>query len=272
MRRLHGYIPSPPSARGLGHPLHLSAAPIPSEAAVSTPVVDQLDLGACTGNSTAVGICTEVSKASGLPPGRWAELPSRLFLYFNARALESTTDQDAGAMISDIFDAAAKLGYPPESAWSYPPRGSSEEEQLAKCVTQPEAMAYHRAADQKLVRGAYRLASTGQQLSDDVARAIAAGSVVVWGTDLDQAFMNLEGMNVWPGVKGPIVGGHAMLLRAYKADPHRAGRRIYGSLSSWDTSFADGGTAWVSQDAIESHHASEFWIVSAAVPNFSEVA
>lgn len=265
-----GRIPSPDTERGLGHPLHLASAPIVEAAAVETPVVDQLDLGACTGNSFGVGLQVEMSRALKLV-GQYVEIPSRLFLYGLARALEGTYKQDAGAMISDVAAGATRLGFPSESAWSYPSKNATPEEQLAKCTADMDPMVFHKAADQKLLKGVYRLASTGQQLADDIARAIAMGSVVVWGTDLDQAFQNLEGSQVWPGVQGEIIGGHAMLLRAFKRHPDHPSQRIYGSLSSWTEDFADRGTAWCSQDAVVNPlHASEHWVIG-LVDNYSEV-
>lgn len=270
MSRAKGMIRSPLSYRGLGHPLHLSTAPLPQQALVATPVVDQLGLGSCTGNAVAVALAVEMSRARNFPPGQFVELPSRLFLYYHARSLEGTQGQDAGAMISDVFDAASKLGFPPESAWSYPSLSSTDEEQLAKCVAQPDSMAYTKAADQRLVKGVYRLSSSGKQLSDDIARAIAQGSVVVWGTDLDQAFEDLRPGQVWPGVRGQIIGGHAMLLHAFRTNA--AGHREFGSLSSWNDSFADWGTAWITEEAaISSVHASEHFL-TALQDDYSEAA
>jgi hypothetical protein len=268
-----GRIPSPKydDAWGLGHPHHLKVAPIVTEASVITTCVNQLELGACVGNSVAVGLQTEMTRALALPFGQFVELPSRLYLYGLARGRIGTYGEDSGAMISDAFYGATKLGFPPESAWSYPAKGSSFEEQLAKCTADMDTMVYHRAADQKLVKGAYRLASTGQELADDIARAIALGQVVAWGTDLDMAFQLLEGTQVWPGVTGEIIGGHAMLLRAFKPDPLHPGQRLYGSLSSWDIDFADHGTAWVRQSAIvNAVHASEHWVIG-LIDNYSEV-
>lgn len=260
-----GMIPSPPHHVGLGHPHHLAAAPPPSilvTKRIPHPVVNQLSLGSCTGNSTAVGLCVEMSRKKGLPEGKFVELPSRLFLYLHARATEGTVPEDAGAMISDVFFMARKLGFPPESAWPYPLRSASEDEQLAQCVKTPDPLAYHEAADQRVLAGAWRLQSTGKDLSDDIARAIDSGSVVVWGTDLDQAFFDLTGSDVWPGVRGPNEGGHAMLFTDIR--PNRAKtEREFGSTSSWDYDFADNGTAWVSQAAAtDPVHASEHWVIS----------
>lgn len=265
-----GHIPSPRHLVGLGHPLHLSAVPIPPAASADIPPpVDQGMIGSCTGNSSAIAIQVGQARALGLPHGQFHELPSRLFLYYGARALEASTTEDAGAMIADIFEAAARLGFPPESAWPYPDVNlANPAEQLAAVVAQPSFAAYEAANDQKIVRGAHRILSEGQALADDVARAIAAGSLVVWGTELDQAFEDLQPGDVWPGVTGPVIGGHAMVLHAY--EPWLTTRR-YKTRSSWGD-WCDGGSAWVSQAAITSPHASDFWVVDVIAPYSTEVA
>jgi hypothetical protein len=260
-----GLIKSPHDYTGLGHPHYLTAAPLPPAAAVSLPApLDQGDLGSCTGNASALAIQVEMGRA--LPKEPLPELPSRLFLYYNARQKEGTEHEDSGAMISDIFDAAAHLGFPRESAWSYPnPKDSRA--LLNKATQRPDWMVYSRAADQRIVKGVYRLATSGQELADDIARAIAAGQVVVWGTDLDQAFEDLGPGDVWPGVTGPAIGGHAMVLHEYRT-VHVA--RQYRTRSSWDE-WCDGGSAWIAQAAVTSQHASEFFVV-ALVESYSEVA
>jgi hypothetical protein len=251
MSKAKGYIRSPSHVVGLGHPDHLTALPVPTSGEVALgPVVDQGKLGSCTGNSTAVAIQAKMPKINGA----WAPLPSRLWLYFGARALEDSIDQDAGAMISDIFGWAAKMGYPPETAWAYPDVNADEATQLAKCVAMPDWRAFQLAADQKVIKGAYRLASTGQARVDDVKRAIAAGYPIVWGTSLDQAFEDLLPTHVWPGVRGASIGGHAMVLHRFDGD-------IFWSRSSWTADFADNGSARVSAEAVASPDADDFWLV-----------
>jgi hypothetical protein len=281
--RAKGLVKSPRHWKGLGHPHYLSAVLVPPAAEVTLPPpLDQGDLGSCTGNAFALALQIEMQRAR---PSLAVELPSRLFLYFNARKKEGSEAEDSGAMLSDIFDGAVALGFPPESAWPYPDPADSGA-LLERAVTEPALSAYERAFDQRIVHGVHRLESVGQALSDDIAAAIAAGQVVVWGTDLDQAFEDLEPGRVWPGVKGPVLGGHAMVLHAYRTvgmkrsvHPHEE-KSVLGAVnwpvrefktrSSWGE-WCDGGSAWVSQDAIESPHASEFFAI-ALVDRYSEVA
>jgi hypothetical protein len=251
-----GHIPSPPHKMGLGHPsTFLAAAPAVTSAAVPMPpVVDQLQTSSCTGNSSAVAIQEAMSKGAAFPPGQWAPLPSRLFLYYGARALEGSTGEDSGAMISDIFAEAARMGVPPESFWTF-------SEDLTKITAAPDWAAIRAAADQRIVTGAFRIMSSGQQRVADVKAAIASGSPVVWGTELDMAFEELGPTDVWPGVTGDVIGGHAMILHRFDGD-------VFWTRSSWGTGFADVGSARISAAAVASPNASDFWIVAMA-PNYS---
>lgn len=242
-----GYRPSPMHKLGLGHPEHLlAAATIPTRAeVVMPPPVDQ----------GAVAIQVAMAHSANLTTGKFLSLPSRLFLYFHARAVLGEIMADDGAILTDIFESAAKLGVPPESAWSF-------SEEMSKITAQPDWAAYTFAADQKIVKGAWRITSTGSRRVDDIKRAIAGDDTVVWGTQLDLAFEDLVAGQVWPGVRGQVVGGHAMVLHKYDGD-------VFWTRSSWGQ-WCEGGSARVSADAVASIHAADFWIVETVEP-FAEV-
>ncbi|MBK7766096.1 MAG: hypothetical protein IPI44_08275 [Sulfuritalea sp.] len=46
-------------------------------------------------------------------------LPSRLFIYYNERAMKGRVREDAGAQIRDGIKTLAKQGACPESLWPY---------------------------------------------------------------------------------------------------------------------------------------------------------
>jgi len=249
-----GHIPSPPHKFGLGHPkAMLAAAAAPLSAAVPMPpVVDQVQTSSCTGNAFAVATQEAMTRTANLP--QWVPLPSRLFPYYGARALEGTTGEDSGAMLSDIFAEAARMGVPPESMWTF-------SEDLAKITAAPDWEAIRAAADQRIVKGAWRIQSIGSSRINDVKAAIAAGNPVVWGTELDMAFEELGPTDVWPGVTGEIIGGHAMVLHKYDGD-------VFWTRSSWGAGFADAGSARIRASAVGSPNASDFWVVE-MVPAYS---
>lgn len=70
------------------------------------PVYDQEQFGSRTANAIAAALEFDQIK-QGLAP---VFVPSRLFIYYNERALEKTTDWEAGAMIRDGVKTVAAQG------------------------------------------------------------------------------------------------------------------------------------------------------------------
>ena len=94
-------------------------------------VYDQGHLGSCTAN--AIGAAFEFD----LMKQRQKDfMPSRLFIYYNERAIEGTVDSDSGAMIRDGIKSTAKLGVCTEDTWPY---------DLARFTEKPPAKAYTEA-------------------------------------------------------------------------------------------------------------------------------
>jgi C1A family cysteine protease len=78
-------------------------------------VYDQGHIGSCTANAIAGVIQYDRLKAGEKPDF----VPSRLFIYFNERAIEHTVALDNGAQIRDGIKSVAKLGVCPEAEWPY---------------------------------------------------------------------------------------------------------------------------------------------------------
>merc|ERR1719378_1328347 len=78
------------------------------------PVYDQGHLGSCTANA----ICAAFHFGQ-LKSGKQAFPPSRLFVYYNERAMEGNIGQDAGAQIRDGIKSVHQLGCCPETEWPY---------------------------------------------------------------------------------------------------------------------------------------------------------
>jgi C1A family cysteine protease len=78
------------------------------------PVYNQGNIGSCTANAIAGALQFDRQKQ------KLANfLPSRLFIYYNERAMEHRTGTDAGAMIRDGIKTVGKEGACPESEWTY---------------------------------------------------------------------------------------------------------------------------------------------------------
>src|SRR5438105_12662932 len=113
-----GWMPDLPDNRD-----HLYAAPLaklrvlPSKADLRRhcpAVYDQGQIGSCTANAIAAAIEFDRKKQS-----LEDFVPSRLFIYYNERAMEHTIGSDAGAMIRDGIKSVGKKGACPESEWPY---------------------------------------------------------------------------------------------------------------------------------------------------------
>src|SRR5689334_19544195 len=70
------------------------------------PVYDQGRIGSCTANAIAAVVQYERAKDGESPDF----VPSRLFIYYNERALEHTVNFDAGARLRDGIKTVHTLG------------------------------------------------------------------------------------------------------------------------------------------------------------------
>lgn len=256
-RQRLGYKPSPDHAVGLGSPNHLfSAAPLPASASLRGHVVEVLDqkqTSACVAHSITQAIRTSLSIHGVKAPS----LPSRLFVYYVARAESGDEHVDGGTMISSGIDALSKMGFPEEAQWPF-----TDDEAVVNAP--PSWEAFRSAADQRWLKGAYRITSTGAQRVHDVKAAIASGMPVMFGTDVDDAIFDLKKGDVWGGCAGTIAGGHAILITGYQPG-------AFEICNSWGPTYCDDGFFLAAEAAIASPQANDFWVAQ-VTPNFSDAA
>src|SRR5262245_31405556 len=97
----YGWVPDLPDGRDLLYaapPAPLAELPRRVDLRPGCPpVYDQGKLGSCTAN--AIGGALEFDQIKQKAKGVFT--PSRLFIYYNERAIEGTVDSDSGAMIRD---------------------------------------------------------------------------------------------------------------------------------------------------------------------------
>jgi C1A family cysteine protease len=224
MKRRYNWRPDKPDIRDHKYSLTRVAAPVAIPAIVDLsrncpPVFDQGDIGSCTGNSIAAAYdYLELMEQRQKVPVTAAheefqgayDNASRLFIYYNERLLEGTTDQDAGAEIRDGIKTLNQYGVCKESTWPYGDQNT---------FVKPTQGAYNEAAQHKIVHY-QRLESL-----DDVRHCIASGYPVVIGfsvyTQFESAEMSASGELKMPGPGDSCLGGHAVLITGYN-DP--AGR------------------------------------------------
>ena len=116
-KHLRGWVPDLPDHRDfLYADLRQPGVRLPSVADLRpgmSPVENQGQLGSCTANALA-GALEFLEVKSGQP---LVDL-SRLFIYYNERAIEHTVASDSGAMIRDGIKTLAAQGVCPEKKGS----------------------------------------------------------------------------------------------------------------------------------------------------------
>ena len=185
------------------------------------PVYDQGQLGSCTAN--AIGAAVQFDqKKQGLKD----YVPSRLFIYYNERDIEGTTDQDSGAMIRDGVKSVNKLGTCAETSWPYDPSPYPPNPLL----TQKPSVACYGEASKHLAVQYSRVPRTLNQMKG----CLASGYPFVFGFTVYQSFegdpVATTGEVPMPGPAETVLGGHAVLAVGYDDSSQR-----FVVRNSWGT-------------------------------------
>jgi C1A family cysteine protease len=242
----YGWVPDLPDQRD-----HLYAAPVVNLVALPPKVdlspqcpaiYDQGQLGSCTAN--AIGAAIEFDR---LKQELEDFTPSRLFIYYNERAIEGTITSDSGAQIRDGVKSVAKQGACQEAEWPYDP---------AKFEDQPSKACYDEAAKHTAV--------SYQRVIQDLAQlkgCCASGYPFVFGFTVYESFESQQvaksGVAPMPGPGEQVVGGHAVLGVGYDD-----ASQTFLVRNSWGPAWGQKGYftlpyAYVSQRSL----ASDFWTI-----------
>src|SRR5206468_5888045 len=104
-----------------------------------------------TANAIGAAIQFDRAKAKQKPDFT----PSRLFIYYNERAMEHSIPLDAGAQIRDGIKSVAKQGACKETTWPYEAMAADPNTHLfpphSPPVTKAPAAAYHEAEGYKAI-------------------------------------------------------------------------------------------------------------------------
>jgi len=198
------------------------------------PVYDQERLGSCTANALAAAVEYDLRR-QGFPDF----MPSRLFIYYNERVIEHTTDYDTGAMIRDGAKTLHKIGVCHETTWPY---------NVERFAVKPSEEAYAEASDTRAV--AYRRVARG-----DVRAVLAAGTPIVFGFTVYDNFESIGADGIMPNPEGEILGAHAVVLCGYSG-------RYYRVRNSWGVGVEDEGYFWMPREYVTHPRlSSDFWAI-----------
>jgi C1A family cysteine protease len=219
------------------------------------PIWDQGQLGSCTAHGSLAAFLYASAKDGADDP-----MLSRLQVYYAARALEGTTDQDAGAAIRDAIKAVA-AGVAPESLWPY---------DITRFAEEPPAEAITASASNRALEYA-RVGST----AEDIQQALSAGLPVVIGVTLYASFESSDaissGIVPMPDTAHEdVLGGHCMAVwgighgldwRTADQFPTADPNTLYVKVrNSWGTGVYQGGYLLMPIGYL-SRYGSDFWTI-----------
>ena len=206
-------------------------------------VENQGQLGSCTANAL-VGNLEFLEKKAG---NVVSEL-SRLFIYYNERAMEGTVNEDAGAMIRDGVKSLVKLGVCTETEWPY---------NIAKFTQKPSPSCYKKAADHQVI-SYHRILSLQQ-----MRQCLAEGYPFVFGFSVYDAFESAAvaktGILNLPKPGEKQLGGHAVCAVGYDDATKRVLVR-----NSWGADWGLKGYFTMPYDYISNNNlADDLWTIRA---------
>jgi len=167
---------------------------------ICPPVYNQKGLNSCSSNAIAAAVEFDLMRQKG----ERVIFPSRLFLFYNSRAMERTERSNEGVYIRDAIKAVARHGDCPESLWPYVEH---------KFATRPPGKCYESALKYRAVKY-YRL----HRNLDDMRACLASGYPFVLGFLAHERFNTVvrrTGVLEMPEPREGVIGKHAVLAVGY---------------------------------------------------------
>jgi len=207
------------------------------------PVYDQGELGSCTANAIGAAFEFEVLKQSKSIDF----MPSRLFIYYNERAIEHTVNTDAGAQIRDGMKTVNNQGVCAEKIWPY---------NISQFAHKPSAECYSSASDHQVL-SYHRVTRTLSQMKG----CLADGYPFVIGFTVYESFESesvaKNGKLNMPKKGEQVMGGHAVLIVGYDDKSSR-----FIVRNSWGDGWGQKGYFTMPYDYLMNENLSDdFWTI-----------
>ena len=206
-------------------------------------VHDQSITGSCVGQALSQAIDTRLRKLGFNGPE-----PSSLALYAGARSVDHGKLEDNGCYPRDAMRFSQTNGVPREDVWPFDV--AKVNEKLPWDVLQD--------ASRFLLFQWWRIYSSGQQRSDAVAQAIAAGFPVIFGLEIDNAFFGYSGGTIMQ-MNADRAGGHMLCIIGYRT--REDGTREFLIVNSWGYGWGEYGMCWMHEDVLETSRATDFYVI-----------
>jgi C1A family cysteine protease len=211
---------------------------------------DQGKLGSCTANSVVFMYAYYEIKQKNND----LFMPSRLFVYYNARKLFGDPDEDTGASIKQAIKSLAKYGVCEEKYWPY---------DASKVLVCPKTKCYKQAKECKVIAYA-RVDQALKQLKITLNK----GNPIGFGFQIYKSFetnkVKHSGVYDYKENDEKSIGGHAVILVGYDDE-----KQMFMVRNSWGSDWSDDGYFWLPYKFVtNSEHCNDFWIItSVSDPN-----
>jgi C1A family cysteine protease len=241
----YGWLPDLPDHRDFMFGVrHLRRPSVPASVDLRPacpPIEDQGALGSCTSQALVGGL--EFLEIKDSVP--FKDL-SRLFIYYNERAIIGTVSSDSGATLRDGIKTLVRDGVCSEKRWPYVIKQFKRKPSKA-CYT--EALDHQITSYERIVK------------LDEMLACLADGYPFVFGFSVYESFESAEvaktGVIVMPGPDERLLGGHAVLAVGYVESARR-----FIVRNSWGTRWGDGGYFTMPYAYLEDRNLSDdFWTI-----------
>jgi C1A family cysteine protease len=253
-----GWVPDVPDHRDF-----MYAAPVENVAALPASVdlrpncpkevYDQGQLGSCTANAIAGALEFDQIKQA-----LKTFTPSRLFIYYNERAIEHTVGTDGGAQIRDGIKSVGQIGACPETDWPY---------DITKFAEKPPVPAFTDAPLGKAVQ--YQRVP---QVLNQMKGCLASGYPFVFGFTVYESFESDQvaktGVAPMPAANEQVLGGHAVLAVGYDDNSQR-----FLVRNSWGPGWGMGGYFTLPYTYLgDANLSDDFWTVRMVAKTAAQLA
>ena len=243
--RHYGWIPDLPDQRDFLFSAYRPSPPALPDRTDLTPgcseIENQGNLGSCTANALAGAL-----EFLGIKDGARFEDFSRLFIYYNERAIIGTVRIDSGAMLRDGIKTLARQGACDEKKWPYV---------ISKFSRKPPASCYADALNHQIT-SYHRILTL-----DEMLACLAEGFPFVFGFAVYESFESPEvtrtGKVELPSAGERVLGGHAVVAVGYSLADKR-----FLVRNSWGKEWGRGGYCTMPFRYLEERDLSDdFWTI-----------
>lgn len=214
------------------------------ELPIKIGIYDQGSLGSCTANSGLVCFNYEQKQRSS----RSRFKPSRLFLYYNTRAIQGWEAEDSGAYIRDVFKTLNKEGVCSEVKHPY---------LIENFANKPSNSAYKNGKSHTIVK----YAAVNQDLNS-LKKTLLSGAAISFGFLVKESFFNSDWQTTnyivpIPTQSEAMYGGHAVTIVGYDDV-----KQCFKIQNSWGVNWGDNGYFYMPYEmVISTNDCFDFWCI-----------